>query len=68
MGRAGSLCCLAAGGGLLLCFLVFMGHYLDSMGRKQHCRVRVWVLSMQGRVISAGESSGGVKQLRWMLA
>lgn len=49
----------------LLCGL--NGHYPDSEGGKKHCRGRLWVLSMQGRVRSAGESLGGMKQLRWKL-
>lgn len=41
--------------------------YPGSKGGKKHCSVRLWVLSMQGRVMSARESSGGMEQLRWML-
>lgn len=64
LGQVGCLCKLGAGEGPAPSLLSgFNVHDPGSQGGKKHCGVRLWVLSMQGRAICAGESSGGVKQL-----
>lgn len=64
MGQVGCLCHLGAREGLAPSLLSgFNVHDPDSQEGKKHCGVRLWVPSTRGRAISAGEFSGGVKQL-----